>query len=114
MPKLPHLILPRAQFDRPRKKTGFGRPPTREHHAHGQVLRSQIDTVLTDYRSRPRPSGIDPSLILRIQLNPQAGVNEEMWERCGLTLLSVDENKTLILFSSDANLSDFKRRLSEY
>ena len=44
----------------------------------------------------------------------QAGVDEATWERSGLILLSVDENKTLVLFSSDAEMSDFKRRLSEY
>lgn len=114
MPNLPHLILPRAEYELPRKKTGFGRPPIREHGTHGEALRGQIETVLTDYRSRRRPSGIDPSLILRIQLNPKAGVDEETWERCGLTLLSVDENKTLVLFSSDAELLGFRRRLSEY
>jgi hypothetical protein len=53
-------------------------------------------------------------LILRIQLNPKAGVDEETWERCGLTLLSADEKKRLVLFSSDADLSDFKRRLAEF
>ncbi len=114
MPGLPHLILPRVELALPRKKVGRGRPPAREHRTHGRALRNQLDNVLTDYRRRPRPVGIDPSLILRIQLNPRAGVDEETWERCGLTLLSVDENKTLVLFSSDADLSDFKRRLSEY
>lgn len=114
MPNLPHLILPRAEYELPRKKTGFGRPPAREHDTHGKALRGQIETVLSDYKLRRRPSGIDPSLILRIQLNSKAGVDEETWERCGLTLLSVDENKTLVLFSSDADLSDFTRRLSEY
>lgn len=114
MPNLPHLILPRVELALPRKKTGFGRPPVREHLTHGRALTNQITNVLNDYRRRPRPSGIDPSLILRIKLNPKAGVDEETWERCGLTLLSVDENKTLVLFSSDADLTDFQRRLSEY
>lgn len=115
MPNLPHLILPRAEFNLPRKKkTGFGRPPERQYLAHGQALAEQLEEVLTGFRGRRRPAGIDPSLILRVQLNPRAGVDEEEWERCGLTLLSVDENKTLILFSSDTDLSDFKLRLSEY
>lgn len=114
MPDLPHLILPRAEYDLPRKKTGFGRPPEREHSEHGEVLRGQVETVLRGYQRRQRPSGIDPSLILRVQLNPKAAVDEDTWERCGLNLLSVDENKTLVLFSSDAEMSDFRRRLSEY
>ena len=114
MPNLPHLILPRAEFDLPRKKTGFGRPPNRDHTAHGRALADQLDEVLASFRHRSRPPGINPSLIVRVRLNPQAGVDEATWERCGLILLSVDENKTLVLFSSDADMSDFKRRLSEY
>ncbi|MCZ7625068.1 MAG: hypothetical protein M5R38_03870 [Candidatus Methylomirabilis sp.] len=114
MPNLPHLILPRAEFDLPRKKTSFGRPPAREHGSHGRVLARELDEVLDGFRSRPRPLGIDPSLILRVQLNPQAGVDEETWERCGLVLVSVDEKKTLVLFSSDTDLSEFKRRLDAY
>ncbi len=114
MPSLPHLILPRAEFNLPRKKTGFGRPPEREHGSHGQALGEELDEVLAGFRSRRRPAGIDPSLILRVQLNPQAGVDEDAWERSGLALLSVDENKTLVLFSSDTELSGFRRRLGEY
>lgn len=114
MPNLPHLILPRAEFDLPRKKTGFGRAPDREHGPHGQALGTELDDVLGRFRGRRRPAGIDPSLILRVQLNPQAGVDEDAWERCGLTLLSIDENKTLVLFSSDADLSEFRSRLNQY
>ena len=114
MPNLPHLILPRMELALPRRRTGSGRPPEREYRTHGRALTNQITSVLTNYRQRPRPLGIDPSLILRIKLNPKAGVDEETWERCGLTLLSLDENKTLVLFSSDTDLTDFKRRLSEY
>lgn len=114
MPTLPHLILPRVEYELARRKTGFGRPPVREYRTHGRRLRNQLDTVLHRFRTARLPRGINPELILRVQLNQEAGVDEEMWERCGLTLLSVDENKTLILFSSDEELADFNRRLEEY
>lgn len=114
MPNLPHLVLPRAEFDLPRKKSGFGRIPQRHHGTHGRALSEELEGVLSEFRARSRPKGIDPSLILRIQLNAQAGVDEDAWERSGLVLLSIDENKTLVLFSSDVELSEFKRRLSEY
>lgn len=114
MPNLPHLILPRAEFNLPRKKTGFGRAPERKHDSHGQFLENELEDVLSHFRTRQRPAGIDPSLILRVKLHPQAVIDEEIWERSGLTLLSVDENKTLVLFSSDVELTDFRRRLEEY
>jgi hypothetical protein len=91
MPDLPHLILPRAEFDLPRKKTGFGRPPGRDYSEHGKALAKELEDVLTGFRRRRRPSGIDPNLILRVKINPQAAIDEDTWERCGLTLLSIDD-----------------------
>ena len=114
MPNLPHLILPRAEFNLPRKKTGFGRSPARDYAAHGRVLSIQLDGAMERFHQRRRPKGIDPDLILRVKLNPQAAVQEEAWERSGLTLLSVDADKTLVLFSSDEELQEFRRRLAEY
>ena len=114
MPGLPHLILPRAEYNLPRRKAGYGRAPAREHRPHGRALSQQVDGVIAEFQQRRRPEGIDPNLILRVQLHPAAGVDEETWERWGLTLLSVDQNKTLVLFSSDADLSEFRRRLGEY
>jgi hypothetical protein len=49
-----------------------------------------------------------------VQLNHDAIVEERTWEQCGLTLLSVDQEKTLVLFSSDEQLREFQRRLQEY
>jgi len=115
MPNLQHLPLPRADYDLPRKKKrGFGTPPSRPYGPHGRLLTRQVDDVLTQFRRRSRPAGIDPSLILRIRLDPHATIDEETWERSGLVLLSIDENKTLVLFSSDEELSAFRSRLSEY
>jgi hypothetical protein len=114
MPDLPHLILPRVQIESPRKKTGFGRPPGRDHRSHGILIGGQLEEVLTGFRGRRAILGVNPSLVLRVQLNPKSMVEEPTWERNGLTLLSVDENKTLVLFSSDEQLLDFRRRLTEY
>ena len=114
MPDLPHLNLPQADYDLPRKKTGSGRSPQREHHAHGRKLGNELDDVLDRFRRRRRLAGIDPSLILRVQLDAHVGVDEDAWERAGLIVVSIDENKTLVLFSSDTELTDFRRRLGEY
>jgi hypothetical protein len=69
---------------------------------------------MQEFRSRRPPAGINPDLILRIKLNKSSGVDEENWERCGLTLLSADQDKTLVLFSSDTDLANFKQRLIDY
>lgn len=114
MPSLPHLILPRIDLESPRRSTGFGRVPPRDYRRHGTELRRALHHVLDAYRARQRPVGINPSLILRIRLHGDAGVDEQTWERCGFTLLSVDTDKTLILFSTDEELAEFRRRLDEY
>ncbi len=115
MVTLPHLILPRVESDWPRKKrSGYGGIPDREHGKHGRELSDQIEQVLNEFRTQLRPAIIDPSLILRVQLDPKTKIPEDVWRRCGIVLLSVDENNTLVLFSSDNELTEFKKRLSMY
>ncbi len=114
MPDLPHLILPRAEYNLPRRKIGYGRSPNRKHGEHGNNLAEQIEHVIGQFQAHRRPTGIDPSLVLRVKLHPKANIDEETWERCGLSLLSADHEKTMILFASDSELTNFKRRLSEY
>lgn len=67
MANLPHLILPQAAFDLPRKKTGFPQTPDRKHGSHGQALSNELQEVLTGFKRRRRPAGIDPSLILQVK-----------------------------------------------
>ena len=114
MAQLEHLSLQRVELERPRKKIGYGCPPSREYNQHGPRLKEQLDETVRRFQACRPPTEVNPRLILRVQLNEKAGVDEEAWERCGFTLLSVDENKTLVLFPSDEDLSDFKRRLREY
>jgi len=39
---------------------------------------------------------------------------EEDWNQLGLTVLSSDEDRTLVLFSSTDDMADFRRRLEAY
>jgi subtilisin family serine protease len=114
MPNLPHIILPRAEGEPPRRKHGFGRTPPRDFHQHGPELQRQLDEVLHTFQAARSPEGINPNLILKVQLNHDAVVEEKNWEAYGLTLLSVEQDKTLVLFSSDQQLREFHRRLQEY
>src|SRR5229473_282751 len=114
MPNLPHIFLPRAEYEQPRRKVGFGHLPPRNYADHGPALQRQLNGVLQTFQAAQPPLGINPDLILRVQLHPSAVVDEENWERCALTLLSVERGKTLVLFSSDQQLAEFRRRLLEY
>src|SRR5579862_4457137 len=114
MADLPHIILPRAEAELPRRRHGYGRVPQRDYRQHGAELQQQVDEVLQTFQALRPPGGLNPNLILRVQLNHEAIVEERTWEQCGLTLLSVDQEKTLVLFSSDEQLREFQRRLQEY
>lgn len=50
MPDLPHLILPRAEYEQPRRKTGFGRPPGKNFRTHGRRLERELNQVFATFR----------------------------------------------------------------
>jgi len=114
MPELPHFILPRAEYSLPRKKHGFGRAPKRDSNAHGAKLEGELNKLIGHIHDDQFPEGIDPELILRIKVSEEGAIDEDLWATNNLVLLSVDKNKSLVLFATDHELESFKRRLSEY
>ncbi len=112
MARYDHLRLARLpeRLER-RKRPGFGSMPPRDHAVHGARLAREVEDVLADNR-RARPAAIDPALILRVRLDAQ--VSEEQWASIGLTLLSSDADRSLILFASARDLAAFQARLSAY
>lgn len=114
MPELPHFILPRAEYNLPRKKHGFGRAPKRDSTYHGAKLEGEIDKLIEHIHDAQFPEEINPELILRIEVSEDGAIDENLWANNSLTLLSVDKNKSLVLFATDHELKSFKRRLNEY
>lgn len=113
MARYDHLQLVRLpeRFER-RKIAGGGPAPIRDPGGHSRKLRTELDAAVAEQQRRRRPEFVDPSLILRVRMNGMT--LEEDWERLGLTLLASDEDKTLILFSSNDELRDFRERLDAY
>ena len=113
MPDLPHLPLRRVEYEAPRKKRpGFGGITARDFRTHSRTLRSQVEDVVQQVTRQPRPSAIDPALILRFRLS--GNVDEDTWRDLGLTLVGQNEDRVLVLFASDAELTEFRRRLEAY
>jgi hypothetical protein len=114
MPNYDHLRLVRLpeQMERRRRGGGGVGAPTRDPGGHSGKLRTELDTVIAEQQRRRPPEFVDPSLILRVRMNGMT--LEEDWERLGLTVLSTDEDKTLILFSSSDDLQGFRERLEAY
>lgn len=112
MAEYEHLPLLRAEVNRERRKRqGFGSAPKRDYRAHGLTVRTQLEAAVNELRRR-LPAGVDPSLILRVRM--EGTTAEDAWEAAGLTVLSVDADKTLVLFSSDEEMSEFRQRLAAY
>lgn len=116
MAEYEHLRLVKMpqQFER-RKKPGFGSAPNRNNQqrvTHGTSLINQLDATVAYIRSKRRPGNIDPSLIMKVKYEGSAA--DEDWERLGLHVLSHDEDKTLVLFSSNDSLLSLTERINAY
>lgn len=111
MPQYDHLPLRRLPERMPRRKRGFGRVPAREAGAHSRHLSGALESAISAQQRR-RPSFIDPALILRIQVT--GATMEEDWAQLGMTVLSHDEDRTLVLFSDSDQMAGFRQRLAAY
>lgn len=114
MAQFEHLSLKRLQGELVRRKPpGFGGGVGRERQAHGAKISNEVAAVLDEHAAQTAGvEGVDPSLILRLEI---AGlIDESEWGRLGLTVLSEDQNKTLLLFANDKELQLFRLRLESY
>jgi hypothetical protein len=112
MPELPHLILPRAEvnLDR-RKRPGFGKSVPREPGEQATRISRAVDEALATHAVL-RATIVDPELIVRVRTTHF--LPEDEWIRAGLTVLGHDENDSVVLFASDAELTAFRTRLAAY
>ncbi|PKM92402.1 MAG: hypothetical protein CVU81_00630 [Euryarchaeota archaeon HGW-Euryarchaeota-1] len=113
MSQLQHLPLRKVVYEAPRKKRpGYFSGSSLDFRIHAPKLQRQVQNVLSEHKAKKFSAGVDPSLILKIKLTN--GIDENEWRKAGLTFLGGYKDKTLILFSSDAELIEFKKRLVKY
>ena len=67
--------------------------------------------VEAQLRNRPAQF-VDPSLVLRVRMNGM--LLEEDWQALGMALLSSDDDKNIVLFSSAGDLAALIQRLEAY
>jgi hypothetical protein len=113
VPRYAHLQLVRLpqRLER-RKHGGGGPPPPRDLRRHSAKIRTDLDAAVETQRARRKPEFIDPSLILRVQMT--GALLEDKWEQLGLTALSSDADRTLVLFASSDEMLEFRLRLDAY
>lgn len=112
MPELPHLILPRAEVTlERRKRPGFGQSAKRDTAEQTVRVRRAVDEAL-EAHAQLRTSIVDPELIVRVRTTHL--LPEDEWIRAGLAVLGHDASGSVVLFSSDAELTAFRARLAAY
>jgi subtilisin family serine protease len=107
-----HLPLKRLEGVLARRIHGFGVAPFREAKQHGARIQKEIEQTVSTFDALPAIDGIDPSLILKISI--AGNIDEDEWRKVGLTVLSVDGDKSVILFASDKSLQDFRNKVEAY
>lgn len=113
MAQYAHLQLIRIaeRFER-RKPGGGGKAPVRDRAVHTAMLESSLAVAIDKQTQRKKPEFIDPSLILRVRMTGDPLLEE--WDKLGLTVLSSDADRTLVLCSSSGDLAELKHRFSAY
>lgn len=113
MAKLPHLPLERLErsLDR-RLPPAPQKPPVRTVATHAAAIEAKIDAVAAEQAELPQIEGIDPELILKVDL--ESAVQEDAWRTAGFKILAQDPGGISILFSDDTELQAFRERLAEY
>lgn len=113
MARYEHLRLLRLPEQLERRKQSFGgTAPQRDRRQHSTRLRTELDEAIVNQQRRRRPQFITPSLILRVQM--VTTLLEEQWEALGLTVLSSDADRTLVLFSSSDDMRELRARFDAY
>lgn len=113
MPNYAHLKLVRLPelFER-RLQPGFGKPYARDKGPHAAKLSADLNAAVVTQQRRRRPEFVDPALILRVKM--VGALHEPDWEGLGLTVLSSDADRTLVLFSNVDDMQALRDRFTAY
>ncbi|MEG4318490.1 MULTISPECIES: S8 family peptidase [unclassified Microcoleus] len=111
-----HLQLPRIiNIESPRRSArGFGGKKRTDVTAHGKKLLGQISSLIEPIQQNASPFRLDPKLIFKIKVAKQGYLSEDLVTQAELNLLALEPNKAIVVFSSDNQLTEFKRRLENY
>jgi hypothetical protein len=107
-----HLPLKRLEGVLERRTHGFGLAPVRDAKQHGARVQKEIEDIVSAFHTLPAIEGIDPSLILKVSV--VGNIDEDEWRKVGLTILSVDGDKSVVLFADDKSLQDFRHKVEAY
>ena len=76
------------------------------------MITGKIDVVAAEQRAATQIEGIDPELILKVNL--VAPIQEDTWRTAGFKILAQEPGGISVLFNDDTELKLFRERLTEY
>jgi hypothetical protein len=113
-----HLPLPKINIQLPRRSPGGGGGGGKRDNRpkHGADVLGQIDKLEKASTERKSSFRLDPKLIFKIKIADKFRLSEVDLEKSGLTLLAQEPsvNKAVVVFSSDAQLTELRNRLKSY
>jgi Subtilase family len=113
-----HLPLPKINLQLPRRSAGGGGGGGKRDNRpkHGADVLGQIDKLEKASAERKSSFRLDPKLIFKIKIADKFRLSEVDLEKSGLTLLAQEPsvNKAVVVFSSDAQLTELRNRLKSY
>jgi hypothetical protein len=111
-----HLKLPRIiNIELPRRqRPGFGGGKRANPVEHGKSLLNQLSGLSESTKQKSNPFRLDPKLIFKIKVAKKSSFRDEDLTKTGLDILAREPDKAIVVFSSDMELKEFRRRLENY
>ncbi|GGA31837.1 S8 family peptidase [Okeania sp. KiyG1] len=112
-----HLQLPRTNIELPKRIKGGGGGNKRDNREyHGRKLLAEVSTIIEKPVKEYAPFGINPKLIFKLKLRSEYSLQDKQVTGSGLNILEKGSksDEAIVVFSSDDNLTEFRRRLKCY
>ncbi|MFK0731986.1 MAG: S8 family peptidase [Gloeotrichia echinulata GP01] len=111
-----HLKLPRIiNIELPRRSHGGGGGQKRaDFIEHGKHLLDQLSELTKPTKQKSNPFRLDPKLIFKIKPTKKGSIEDKDLIRTGLDILAFEPDKAIVVFSSDLELKEFRKRLENY
>lgn len=113
--KFEHLKLPRINIELPRRSNpGFGGNKRTNITEQSKHLLGQISILTEPVKEKMNPFRLDPKLIFKLKVAKKGYISDDLVTLTGLNCLAREPNKAIVVFSSDNQLTEFKKRLENY
>jgi hypothetical protein len=119
--RLPHLTILQAPDTPERYKRQVKKQPSKpqggEREKVARSFQVAFERIEQEGKSQYLPAGIQPHLVFRLPLFENVNIAdlEEKLDRAGLTVVSIEHDKsTVVAFRSDNDLSEFRAAIETY